>query len=224
MARKPQLKDIVNRAFQVKPLREDPWTAGKLHWLDPLDLVRDDLMDQLQTRGEAKGLSAIGTFDVAIPTGFRSFPRPTQSQILPEIPAKMMKEAVAFKLNFNRSSSGEDGEEIATVTVYKGPVPQDIKDQPVRADGRSYKNPQKTSKPAAKPKQKQKKPAAKNPATKQPDIFTQSGFTAEGDLFAPPRAVFRKHAPKPEVVGAQAPAELPAPSSPAATPPPPPKP
>ena len=217
MARKPTLKDIVNLAFQVKPLREDPFTPGKLHWLDPLDLTRDDLMDELQTRGEAKGLNEVGNFDIPIPSGFRSFPAPKQAQILPKIPKSMLKDAVAFKIRFLRPSSGEDGEEIGTVTVYKGPVPQDIKDQPVRADGRSYKKPQATAKPAAKPKQK--KPAGANPAeNKQPDIFVQSGFTAEGDLMAPPRAVFKKRA---VVIGTQAPADTPAPSSPAATPPPP---
>lgn len=195
---------LVGRAFQIKPLREENMPRGreKLHWVAPQDVYEDDLMDALQTAGEAKGLTPAGSFDVAIPTGFRSFPRVFQSQILPKIPKNLVKDAVAYKINFNRMSSGEDGEEIATVTIYKGPMPDAIRDQPVYARRKPRKKPVMASSPRKKPAPKNTapsfnasaSPAAPAAAAPQAAVIITP---AAQEMEAPPRAVFVKKRPHP---------------------------
>ena len=136
MAKRPTLAALVNRAFQVKPLIGEH--GDILHWVAPLDLYRDNLYEMLQTAGEAKGLKETGHFTVEIPTGLRQNPQPVQAQILPEFPKELLKDAVGYEVNFHGMSSGEDGYEVATVTVYSGSMPDDIKNQPVYAKGKKY--------------------------------------------------------------------------------------
>lgn len=170
-----------------------PRGRERLHWVAPQDVYEDDLMDALQTAGEAKGLTPSGSFDVAIPTGFRSFPRVFQSQILPKIPKNLVKDAVAYKINFNRMSSGEDGEEIATVTIYKGPVPDDVRDQPVYVRRKARKKPVMANSGRKKPAQKNTAPAFNDASA--PAVAPQAAVTVTPpaqEMEAPPRAVFVK--------------------------------
>ena len=149
MAKRPSLTSLVNRAFQIKPLIGEE--GGKLHWVEPQDLYRDNLWSELQTSGEAKGLKETGSFTVEIPTGLRQNPQPVQAQVLPEIPKALLKDAVGYELSFRGMSSGEDGYEVATIKVYSGPMPDDIKNQPVYARGKKYQQrikPPKKEKPA----------------------------------------------------------------------------
>lgn len=174
MAKKPTLTAVVNRAFQVKPIITGP--DDKKHWVDPQDVYRDNLYTELQTRGEAQNLKEIGSFSVEIPTGLRQMPAPKQVQILPEIPKGLMKDAVAYEVNFYGSSSGEDGYEVARVTVYSGPVPDDIKNQPVYAKGVKHQK--------RIPRVKKPKPA--------PEFNAVAAVELPHDVVAPEKASFAK--------------------------------
>lgn len=130
---------LINRAFQIKPVFADQ--SGNLHYVAPVD-VYDTLITEHQTAGEARGLRTLDTISVEIPLGLRELPRPSIAHVLPEIPKALAKDAVAFQLRLHdQMLSGEDFSVTATVTVYGGTLPGDVRDQPVIARGKTYDKP-----------------------------------------------------------------------------------
>ena len=84
--------------------------------------------------------------------GFRELPKPKIAHVLPEIPKDLANDAVAFELRMrDQMLTGEDFSVPATVTLFKGKLPEEVSAQPVIAMGKTFDKPfgrQRRQKPA----------------------------------------------------------------------------
>lgn len=140
MSQQDSFRSLVNRAFKVKPLVAD--RNGVNFFVEPVDLNDSYLFREHEAAGEAKGLTPIKTIDIEIPTNLRELPRPRISDILPQIPPELLAEATAFKLKLLDSTlSGEDISVPAQLTLFKGELPENVKNQQVILRGKRFDAP-----------------------------------------------------------------------------------
>lgn len=178
MAQGNSLRALVNRAFQVKPLIGDG--HGNKYFVEPVELYDNYLFQEHQTVGSANDLTELATLNVEIPVGFRDTPKPKIADVLPQIPKDLLAQASAFDLSLRDAMlSGEDMSVTATLTLFKGALPDDVKNQPVIARGQRYDKPI--------PRPKKAKPA---------EIFNPAAAGEMTKPVAAPRtAVFKPKAP-----------------------------
>jgi hypothetical protein len=140
MSPQDSLRSIVNRAFKVKPLVAD--RNGVNFFVEPVDLNDNYLFREHEAAAEAKGLVEMKTIDIEIPTNLRELPRPRISDVLPQIPPELLAEATAFKLKLlDTPLSGEDISVPAKLTLFKGALPENVKNQPVYLRGKRFDAP-----------------------------------------------------------------------------------
>ncbi len=140
MSQPDSLRSLVNRAFKVKPLIAD--RNGVNFFVEPVDLNDSYLFREHEAAGEAKGLTEFKTIDIEIPTNLRELPRPRISDVLPQIPRELLAEATAFKLKLlDGTLSGEDISVPAKLTLFKGDLPENVKNQNVILRGKRFEVP-----------------------------------------------------------------------------------
>ena len=137
-------KDLINRAFRMKPVMQD--RDGHLYFIEPKDLY-DKLydMDGTPDAGLAGShVKKIADIDIRLPATLwgGACPGPTQEQVLPQLPDSHLGETVvAFEAHMADDHEGQNGYVRASVTLYGGTLPDDIKTQPVIAWKKTYKEP-----------------------------------------------------------------------------------
>lgn len=136
-------RELINRAFRIKPVLAD--RDGRLHFIQPRDIY-DTLfdMDGIPDAGCADGhIRRLAEVDILLPANLWNgqLPGPTPAQVLPQIPKKYLRQAVAFEARTTGDRAGENGFVRGTMTLYGGTLPQDIRDQPVIAWKKTYAAP-----------------------------------------------------------------------------------
>lgn len=140
MSQPDSLRSLVNRAFKVKPLITN--RDGVNLFVDPVDLNDSFLYRQHEAAGDATHLTELKTIDVEIPTNFRELPRPRISDVLPQIPRDLLNEATAFQLKMQDAMlTGEEISVTAKLTLFKGALPENVKNQPVYYRGKRFDAP-----------------------------------------------------------------------------------
>jgi hypothetical protein len=178
MSPQDSLRSLVNRAFKVKPLIAN--REGVNLFVEPVDLNDNYLFREHEAAGEAKGLTELTTFDIEIPTNLRELPRPRISDVLPQIPRELLTEASAFKLKLlDATMSGEDISVPAKLTLFKGELPENVKNQHVILRGKRFDAPI---------------PA---PPEAEPEFDAESAGHLTKPVAAPRTAVFRQKPPGP---------------------------
>lgn len=136
-------KELINRAFRIKPVVRD--RDGVLQFIEPIDIYEKIYsMDGLQTASGASGhIAKLADIDILMPATLwgGEVGGPTIAQVLPQIPPEWLDQTVAFQAHMADDREGENGFVRAKAELYGGALPQSIKDQPVVAWRKTYTQP-----------------------------------------------------------------------------------
>jgi hypothetical protein len=135
-------KDLINRAFRIKPVIRD--RDGGLFFIEPIDLYEKiytfdgGLMNAGSAQGQVEKIADIDTLMPATLWG-GEVGGPTLAQILPQIPAEYLDKTVAIHAGMaDGDRKGDNGYVRAKAELYSGTLPDKIKAQPVIAWHKTY--------------------------------------------------------------------------------------
>lgn len=137
----PPDKNLINRAFGLKPLLRDQ--SGQMHFTDAVDLYENLHQIEVYSQASANHLKEFERVDVLIPaTLVRGLVfSPTQAQVLPQIPEELLEKATGFRLELEDNRDGQNGYVRGEMVLYEGEMPEKIKKQSVIAWRKEYKEP-----------------------------------------------------------------------------------
>ncbi|HYD17205.1 MAG TPA: hypothetical protein VEF76_01840 [Patescibacteria group bacterium] len=172
MAFKDEQRELINRAFKIKPLVRDG--NGTDFFVEANDLYDNFLFREQEPVAKAETLTLLKTIDVEIPVDFRQPPKPRIADVLPQIPDELLPQVSAFCLSLRDAMlSGEEISVTAKLTLYSGPLPENVDKQPVILRGKRFDTPLPEPKPDA--------------AT----LFNPAAVRLKGPLASPGTAVFK---------------------------------
>lgn len=137
----PPDKNLINRAFGLKPLLHD--RDGRMHFIDAIDLYENMHQTEVYPQAPADHLKECARVEVLIPaTLMRGLVfSPTQAQVLPQVPEELLQQATGFRLELDDDRDGQNGYVRGEMILYSGDMPENIKAQPVIAWKKEYKTP-----------------------------------------------------------------------------------
>lgn len=137
----PPDKDLINRAFGLKPLLRDQ--EGRMHFIDAIDLYENFHQIEVYSQASADHLKEFERVDVLIPaTLVRGLVfSPTMAQVLPQVPEEFLCKATGFRLELDDDRDGQNGYVRGEMVLYSGDMPAKIKAQSVICWKKEYKEP-----------------------------------------------------------------------------------
>ncbi|MEZ0262449.1 MAG: hypothetical protein ACAH80_15700 [Alphaproteobacteria bacterium] len=137
----PPDKNLINRAFGLKPLLRDQ--SGQMHFTDAVDLYENFHQIEVYSQASANHLKEFERVEVLIPaTLVRGLVfSPTQAQVLPQVPEELLAKATGFRLQLEDDHNGQNGYVRGEMILYSGDMPEKIKKQEVIAWRKHYTEP-----------------------------------------------------------------------------------